>query len=381
MTAVSLLGMSPTNPNNSVMLQAAIDVGYRDFYFDECATYSFAHTVNLPQGVAIQFSGVGYGMTTLRMAPAAPAVLFKYFRPVGAPRATINFEKLVFVWGGTPVAAGSGAIDCQGANTSVHDSWLNISECMFYNFEVDVRVVNVSQNHFTRNWHALGRYSYMLGRGASFSYFDQVFSFSPYAIFARDEMDDAFSNGLFVDQCNFITAGGCNMFVRGWQAVFIDKSGFDLGSADAAALWFRNCQDVNVSQSFISSNGNGVRDGVLMDQSHTFVVRDCTIVNSRIGVNVIPPPAFSPSNGSIVGNTFDGNAINDVFLNPSCRGVKIKENHHKKQMSRTGSNYEIYANLPGVNNCHVIDNTLAGAPYPIVAGPNSVVRDNLFGVA
>lgn len=381
MTDVSTYGIYPSNPDNSALLQSAIDGGAMALHFSEPAAYNFLDTVTIPQGARITFTGAGYGMTTLKLFAASGRPLFKYLRPVGQPMAIASFENLIFSWAGAVGAAGSKAVTFIGAAASVSDSWIRVDGCMFYCFEVDVEIAYATMSHFTGNWHAFGTYAYILGRGASFTHFTRVFSFNKNFIYARDDQDDAFSNGMFLEQCNAITAQGCNMFVRGWQAVFIDKCGFDLGSADAAALWFRNCQDVNVSQSFISSNGNGSRDGVLLDQTHTFVIRDNTIVNNRVGINVLPPTAHSPSNGVICGNTFDGNYINDVLLMPNCRGVKVKDNHHKKQMSRTGTNYEIYGNLPGVNNCHVMDNSFAGGPYPIIVGPNSVVRDNLFGVA
>jgi hypothetical protein len=368
MTNVSVFGIEPTNPDNTALFQAALDYGHRVFHFEENAIYDFMDTVTIPQGAYVKFSGVGYDMTTLRLLSSTGRSLFNYWRPIGQPR------------GGPTAAKGSNAINYCGADPVVSDSWLRITDCMFYSFEADVRVANASMNHFTGNFHAFGDYAYILGRGASFTHFNRVFSFNKNFIYARDDADDALSNGMFLDQCNAITGQGCNMFVRGWQAVFIDKCGFDLGSADQAALWFRNCQDVYLSKSFVSSNGNGIRDGILLDQTHTFGITDNTIVNNRVGIQVIPPAQFSPSNGTIKGNTFDGNSINDVLLMPGARGVKISENHFKKQMSRTGTNFEVYGNLPGVNKCHIIDNTFAGSVYPIVVGTNSVVRDNLFEV-
>lgn len=380
MTDVSTFGITPSNPDNTPALQAALNAGYRSFHFNEPAIYNFLDTIQIPQGVRAKFTGVGFGMTTLRLASPTGRSLFNYYRPVGAPMSIVEIEDFVFVWAGANGAAASNAISFIGANESVSDSWVRVENCMFYSFEADVKVANATMNHFTGNWHAFGTYAYILGRGASFTHFTRVFSFNKNAVYARDDMDDAFSNGMFVEQCNFITAEGGNMFVRGWQAVFITNCGFDLGSAGQAALWFRACQDVRLSQSFISSNGVAQRDGVFLDGTHSYSIRGNTIVNNAVGVRVVPPTAFSPANGTIVDNTFDGNATNDILLLPGCKGVKIKDNHHKKQMSRTGTNYEIYGNFPGVDGIIVAHNSFAGVAYPIAMGSNSFVSENLFNV-
>jgi len=381
MTDVASLGITISNPNNSPALQAGLDAGVRYFEFNEIGTYTFLDTVTIPQGVRILLKGIGYGMIWLKLVAATGRSLFNYFRPAGAPMAMVTFKNFVFHWGGALAQAGSNAVSFIGANEANSDSLLNIKDCMFYNFDADVKVAFASLNKFTRNWHAFGNFAYILGRGASFTDFTQVMSFNKTAIYARDDIDDAFSNGLTLDRCNFITAQGMNVFVQGWQAVFADMCGFDLGSAGLAALHFRRCQDVHLSKSFISGNGRAVRDGVLFDETHSFSLAGGAVVNSYVGVRVIAPVNGMIPNGTIRDVKFDGNLKNDVLLMDNCKGVNVLDNYHRKQMARTGTDFEIYANLPGVNKCQIRGNNLAGVSYDIVAGPNSIVRDNLFGVA
>lgn len=380
MTDVTTFGIKTTNLDNTPLMQAALDQGYRVFDFNEVGTYTFLGTVTIPQGARMVVSGVGYGMTWLRLFSSVGRTLFNYRRPVGAPTAMVSFNRLVFHWAGQLVAPGSTAVSYIGADESVADSLLLMDECMFYNFEADVKVAFASANKFTRNWHAFGTYAYIMGRGASFTDFTQVMSFNKTAIYARDDQGDAYSNGMTLDRCNFITAQGCNVFVLGWQAVFADMCGFDLGSAGQAALWFRKCQDVHVSKSFISGNGQATRDGVFFDETHSFTLKDSTVVNNFVGVRVTAPTNGLPPVGEISGIKFDGNAKNDVLLMDNCRGVKVHHTDHRKQMARTGTDFEIYANLPGVDRNHFSDVSMAGAPYNLVTGPNSVIRDFIFGV-
>lgn len=219
----------------------------------------------------------------------------------------------------------------------------------------------------------------MLERGASQWYMTNSMSFDATFVFANDDLTDAFSNGLVIQGCNSITPTAENIFVKGWQAVFIDKCGFDLGSGGTAALYFLGCQDVYISKSFVSSNNSTTRQGIRFENGHTGKVDACTIVNNSMGVFI---QGIASGSTKIVVDSckFDGNATNDVFLFNNSKACKIVNNHFSKQMARTGTAFEVYGATTGADFNLLIANTFAGVSYNATIGAGSFATGNLFSV-
>lgn len=365
--------------DNSIVITTMLNSGVSVISYG-VGTYFHGSTISIPQNKVLNISGAGFRKTVLSFNNAVGLPLFNYARTVGQSGSICVFDNLQFVWAGTPKQSGSCAIKFYGYADGVDDNWLRATNCMFQNFEVAINTKWAGQCYFVDNFYQNNKYSHIMWRGSSFFYFKGCMSFDSTFIYASDPINDAYSNGLTIEDCNNITATSENVFVQGWQAVFIDKCGWDLGSGGVAALWFKNSQDVRISSCFISSNNSAPRMGVYLEGTHTYSINDNTIVNNSVGIKCTEPLLSLASKGVISSNKFDGNATNDILVMNNCEAVQIVNNHFSKQMSRTGSNYEVYTNIAGVNNCIISQNTFNGVTYPIVAGSNSIVSNNLFGV-
>lgn len=374
---VSDCGADPTGvTDNSAILTSAL-LGADEVYIP-AGNYKFLTSVVIPEQKSTRVIGAGFRHTTLNYLGTGS--LLSYTRTVNKSGSVVIFEDLSFNYQGAIRTAGTRGIKFYGEKEGRDDNWLRTYRCGFTNFEVAIDLKFSGQCYFVDNYYQANGYSHIFKRGASFVYMRGCMSFDPTFVHAQDTMGDGYSNGLFIDSCNNITATRENVFIDGWQAVFISKCGWDLGSGGSAALWFRNCQDVYVDSCFISSNQSTTRVGVFFDSSHTVGLSKNTIVNNSVGVQFTAPPFGMACKGKLDGNKFEGNAFNHILLLADVEGLKITENHFQTQPSRTGSNFEIYGNVSGVNNNIVAFNTFAGSPYALSIGPNSVISGNLFNV-
>jgi len=339
--------------------------------------YKITGSITLPQNTLLTMKGEGYRNTFIRFSGGAGFAGFNYARE-GAAASGFVFEDLAFVWDGTARLAGSSAIKSYGASDAYSDNYLRCYRCAFYFFESAIETKWSGQCYFSDCFFQVNTRSFKMLRGSSFFYMRGIMSFDATFIFAQDTTYDAFSNGLLLDMCHSITAIDMSMYVEGWQAVYVDKCGFDLGSGGPAAVKIFKCTDGAFTDCYVSSNNSITRAGILFDTSHTFVVRGGTIVNNSVGLYVIGQNGVA-TKIVVDGVKFDGNDTNDVLGLSYATGCKLVNNHHVKQMSRTGASFEIYLNTTGTDYNIVQFNTLKGTTYAIVGGANSVIGNNIFG--
>lgn len=382
MAKASTYGIRTDNPDNTPALVQAINDGVRHFEF-EAGAYSFGSTVELPQECRISLQGAGYAITEFHIGGAVGRPLIRGQRLPGKQPMLLEVKDVIFAWAGARKATGSSAIVLKGAGNGEPEPWVRTEGCMSYNFADTYDLEHAGNCYFEKNWGAFGGRMFRLRRGASFVHLIKCFSHDDMLVYAFDPQDDAFSNGLILDNCESITANGCNVFVRGWQAVaIVNQCGFDLGWSDQQALRFVACQDVRIREAFVSSQPGIIREGIVLDGCHTFNVADGTLVNCSVGIRVIPPTQFSPANGVVSGMTFDGQLYNDILLMQNTRGFKAIGNHHKKRMARTGTDFEVFGATAGSGKNIYAFNSFAGEAYDLAAGQNgSIATGNLFDVA
>lgn len=358
-------------------VNAMINAGIRKIIYPEGVYYQ-SQTVTIPQATDIEFRGAGFRLTKIIGNNAVGYPLFNYQRASGQGGSTAVWKDMGFQWSGTLRQAGSRAIKYFGFSDVASDNWFRTIDCAFYNFEAARHGKWSGQVHSENDYFQGNGTSHLLERGASFWYLTNNMSFDATFVNAIDTIADAFSNGLILQNCHNITATSANMIVQNWQAVFIDECGFDLGSGGTGALIFTGCQDVYIDKSFISSNNSTTRAGVVFNGSHSSKIDSCTIVNNSVGVSVSGTAGIATK---IVVDSckFDGNATNDIVLVGNAKACKMVNNHHSKQMARTGTAFEVYGNTTGTDYNTIIGCTFAGTTYSVVMGANSVGLANIFG--
>jgi hypothetical protein len=340
-------------------------------------TYLINNSIALPQNTLLTIKGAGYRNTFINFNAVSGFAGFNYAR-AGAAASGFVFDDLAFVWTGTANAANSRAIKSYGNSDTYSDNYLRCYRCAFYYFEAAIETKWSGQCYFVDCFFQVNTTSLKMLRGSSFFYLRGCMSFDATFIYAQDTTYDAFSNGLVLDNCNSITATAACMYVEGWQAVYIAKCGFDLGSGGTSALKFYKCTDGAISDCFVSSNDSVTRAGIIFDTSHTFAVRGCTIVDNSVGINILGS-AGTATKIVVDGNKFDGNATNDVLGFSYATCCKIVNNHFVKQQARTGTDYEVYLNTTGTDYNIVQFNTFHGSSYVITSGANSIIGNNIFG--
>jgi hypothetical protein len=275
------------------------------------------------------------------------------------------------------------AIQFHGFNTTLHDNWLRMTDCAIYGFARGVFLKHAGQCHFTGVYAQANATVYHLDRDSSFIFFERCMNLGNATfVYADDPLADGISNGIFMTNCSSVGATSHDVRIYGWQAVFIDQCGFDLGGGGTAAVLLREVQDYHLTSSWIASNPAlaPTRVGVhLLGQTHSGSITDCSIVNNQIGVRLDGVNGGVSAKLSIHGNKFEGNSTNDILFIQG-RAIKITNNSFISTPSRTGTNYEVYGNTTGSNYCHVKDNTFRLGFYTITIGGSSIVSDNIFNV-
>lgn len=334
-------------------------------------------TVNIPQGKLIGFIGKSFRTTKIIGIGGAVPVI-NYQRTSGQAGSVITLEKIEFLKLGLDKEVGSRALNWQGFGVLADDNWIKAELCSFQGFEYAISSGFSGQTVFDKCYFRDNVRSFSLTRGASFWTLSKCFSFDATFLHADDATADAYSNGITINECSCITATSECVFVRNWQAVFISDCGWDLGSGGTAAVHFIGVMDSSITSCYISGDGVAVRDGVLLDNCVRASIRSNTLVNNKgAGIQVVGASSLA-TRVTIDDNRFDGNGTNDIIFTSNVSASKVKNNHHSKQFSRTGTEFEIFANTTGTDFNIIKDNTFSGASYSILAGANSIIADNIF---
>ena len=367
---------------NSINLAVAAIASKGTIYFPY-GQYGITSTINLPQGKVINFTGdaFAYRTTGIVMVSTAVVYAFNYQRAAGSQPSIFEFSNLGIYLNGALKTPGSRAISMRGygnfidpPSTYLADSILRVYMCAFEGWDGAIYGALVGNCRIMDCWFNSNNYSMYLQRGASFWDIENCFSYDATFIYAQDTIADVYSNGLTIKTCNNIGAASVNVFIEGYQAVYMYSCGWDLGRGGSAALYFRNCQDVSVLTCYISSDPayTTTRTGVNFEGTIHFSISDCSIVNNKFGMTVYANAALATSvRGRIDKNEFDGNSFNDIVLYQNVRNVIISNNAFVSNITYSGTNVPIFGNLAGVDYCMCIYNTFRTAPYPILLGSNS----------
>jgi len=335
--------------------------------------------VSIPQGKTLTLLGTGNKQTELVVAAGITGL--EYVRLSGQSGSVVTMRDIVLVESG--LGKLSFGITFHGFDTTFHDNWLRMENCFMYGFDRAVNLKYCGQCHFINCYAQSNRTVYFLDRDSSFIYWDRCMSLSNQTtVYADDPLADGISNALFFTNCNSIHCSSLDYRILGWQGVYFYGGGCDLGEGGDAAIYLGTCMDVTIDSMYISSNTavTTTRDGVWLQSSHTVAITKCSIVNNEIGIHVQGVNGVG-TKVVIEGNKFEGNLDNDIFLNTYTTSSKITLNHFMSVLSRTGTNYDIYANTTGTDRNFITLNTFRGATYTIATGVNSVTTNNIFSAA
>lgn len=350
-------------------------IGLDNAKYDLCSA-----SVILAQEKSITFrsnSGNADGCVINSKLGATPA--FDYERQSGKAGSIITFKNITMTLDGLAKTAGSQAIKSYGYSDAAADNYLRMYQCKFGGFDKVIEAKWTGQSKFQDCEFNGNNLSFNLLRGANQWQLRDIMSFDGSFIVGYDPTADGYTNGLEIYDCNNEGATGENINLTGWQKADIISSGYDGGTGGARALIFNSCSDVNLDDLYISGTpGTTTRDGVVFNDSVRCALERSRIVNCNIGARVYGVNGVA-TDCDIIHNNFDGNAINDVVLQAYSTDCDVVENIHKKQMSRTGSNYEIYANTTGTDYNRIHDNKHHGSSYTITTGANSVTTPNYYG--
>lgn len=258
-------------------------------------------------------------------------------------------------------------------------------DCSFYGFQRAVYLKHCGQCHFVGCHGQENDIVYFLDRNASFIWFDRCMNLNNGGfIYADDPLADGISNGIMVTACCSVFASKEDIRVLGWQSVYINGGGgADLGGASAgvSGIYLNKVMDFTINGMWVASDPStmSTRAGIHLIDSHSGTISGCSIVNNSIGIRIDGAPSYS-TRVTITDNKFEGNALNDLIFISNVKAVKVTNNHFMSTPSRTGTNYEMYAYTGGSDYNIIKHNTFSGASYTILAGSNSIVGDNIFGV-
>lgn len=363
--------------DDTVALQNAINA--EDILCFDQGVYEISSSLVIPQGRNLIWLGAGFRNTILQIDPGIIGI--SYVRTLGQPGTTMSISNMTLVEAG--LGQTSYGVEFRGASTVQHDNWLRMDTCALYGFDRAVYLKFTGQTHFTGVYAQANDTVYYLDRDSSFIYFQRCMNLGNGAfIWADDPLADGISNGIMITQCASVGASNIDVRIVGWQAVFIDQCGFDLGNGGSSAVYLKDTMDFHINSSWIASdltlapNRLGIH---MQDSSHSGTITDNSIVNNKIGVRYDGVNNGVTAKLSIHGNKFEGNTDNEILFIQG-RGIKITNNAFISTPSRTGTNYEIYGNTTGSNYCHVKNNTFRQGSYTITIGANSIVGDNIFSV-
>lgn len=339
-------------------------------------TYFVANQVNLPQGRNIEWVGRGYVNTVILVAPGIVGI--SYVRDDTSTGSNWKVDGIKFVEKG--LGKLSFAIRFHGASVQKHDNWMRMYDCSFYGFSHAIDTKFAGFCHFVGVFAQANDAVYFLGRDASFFWWDRCMNLdNGYFIYAEDPTPDGISNGLIINKSHSVLCTNVDVRISGWQSVYITGGcGFDNGLAGGAAIFLNECMDFVIDTCFVSSNDAiTTRSGIRLNNTHSGSITNSSIVNNQYGIRVDGPSNMS-TKVKVTNNRFEGNRNNDILLLSGAKAMKIIGNDFASTLTRTGTDYPIFANTPGTDYNIIVDNTFVGDTYALVAGGNSIIKDNIF---
>jgi hypothetical protein len=363
--------------------------------------YYLHDTVFVPEGINIEFAGENNQKSIFRTRASGTAA-FRYVRSTGtlASASSLTFRNITFQEEGFARTLGGAAIFFWGYDMIYHDNILCCYDCNFYGYDSAVWTRFTGQAKFIGCYYWNNNVSHMMDRDASFHRYSNCLALGNKQWINADDsrglppggsVSDGVSNTIIIEGCVSVNSSGVDVFINGWQAVYISKGGCDGGTGTGgAAMHLQNVQDFSIDSMYFSSSSNkSGRAGLYLDDSIRGQIRGCSFVSCDVGLLQSGP---SPSSIMTIklgggtkivvdGNTFRSNKRNDLSTNGYLRSSKIIHNHFESTPSRTGSEYELYINDPNSTSNIVKYNTFSGPYYSIASGAHYIIDENLFGAA
>lgn len=391
-------GVTDDAPAFNKMITAA-GVGGR-FYLGP-KNYFLNSTIIIPNGVNLEFIGDNTASTTITISSVAVVSGgFRYVRSAGtlATASSLTFRNLTLQEQNFNKTPGGAGIFMWGFNETYHDNYLFVHDCNLKGFDSATWTRFVGQAKFFNCFSVFNNTVHKMDRDASFHTFKDCLALSNARWIYGDDSQglpagefraNGISNTVLIDGCISVNSTSNDIYLNGWQAVYISKGGTDGGTGvGGAAINLVNCIDFSIESMYISSAANtNSRHGLELDDCSHGKISGCTFTTTDIGLLVSgPSPSSIPSIGNIgtkitvQGNTFTNNLNNDITTNGYFRTSKIINNHFDSTPNRVGSNYEIYINDVNSTNNIVQYNTFKNAAsYTIVSGAGSLIGNSIFG--
>ncbi|MBP1993675.1 twin-arginine translocation signal domain-containing protein [Paenibacillus eucommiae] len=366
-------------PNDAPAIQKAINAF--DIVFFRNVTYNITSTVTIPQTRKLQLIGSGFRNTTFNISASITGLSF--LRDPGVGGTIVVIRGIRFIENNEGKTATG--IAFKGNDHTHHDNWLRVYDCSFYGFSRAVHLKFCGNCFFNGCYAQRNNVVYFLERDASFIWFEQCMNLDNRTfIYADDTLADGISNGIFIHNCSSVLCETEDIRIVGWQGVYITGGGgTDLGGYGGGtnAIYLGKCQDFAIRDMWVASDPVNMtnRTGIQIIDSHSGVITGCSIVNNTIGIRIDGNSVHS-TRVAITDNKFEGNILNDILFGSYAKAVKVMCNHFMSTVSRTATNYEVYANTGGSDYNIIKNNTFKGANYSIIAGTNSIVNENIFSV-
>lgn len=358
-------------------------------------TYRWQTTANVPDGKRIEvLSDVSANIVTDQNIPLMLNVR-------AAAPGTATHLRLVDLFVDQIGGAKTGAVcEMRGPDLNYDDNALHIegANSVFRNFKHVFRIANASVRCEKARF-AFNETAFLLGYNASFSYFrDIIAQAQDYFIYGDNELYkpsgvsgyDGVTNTLDMASCTSVHMAKSDVVFKGWDAINIDKGGFDLGGsgtgADQVAAHFYRCSNVNINNVYVSSDASiPLRRGLVLEDCTKSHISGSRFYTSDVGMLIKSPLLAFPASHIISENYFGGvpGATSNHCVVDRAKGVTITGNKFDDAPNRVGMNYPLVVSGPGNHYLNVRQNDFAGsayALYPAGGDPGVLVEPQRWGV-
>jgi len=317
----------------------------------------------------------GSGAEVVTFIVPSNSTAIRYLREQQEPPARVLVDGITFL-GHDMSAIGTIFHGCDGKD----DDALSMLNCRFEGLLNCVWLRNCGECHFDRISVRFCVVGWVMERATNIIRFSGVLCVSNRRFLHLDDKEaDGYTHGISLTNCHAIFCSEEDVYLIGGQTIYIDGCSFDLGIGGSAALVFKKCQDVRFSNGWMAAGVEG-RDAAHIEDSNRWSITNSTINNCHRGI-VIRGPGPYPTAGTIVGNQFGANRLNDIVLEGDVTLMVIQSNQFTSldaTFPDVKNRQEIVAFGSG-NGSNIINNNIfAGVKYEIPGGVNSITEPNIW---
>lgn len=322
-------------------------------------------------GTVIRGSG---GEVTTFILPSKSSAI-KYIRKNGEPSAKVLIDGVSFL--GHDMS--SIGVIFHGVD-GTDDDTLSVTNSRFEGLLNCVWLRNCGECHFDRLSVRYNVVGWVMERATNVVKFSGVLCVTNRRfLHLDDEAADGYTHGISLTNTHAIFCSEEDIYLVGGQAIYIDGCSFDLGIGGAAAIVLKKCQDVRFSNGWICAGAEG-RDGIYVENTNRWSLSTSTVNNCYRGIIVRGPGPY-PTAGTVLGNQFGANRLNDIFLAGDVTSLIVQANQFTSRHETfpdIQNRQEIAASGEGNKQNIVANNTFASRSYAISAGDESIVEPNVW---